>query len=117
MTLQPCTPLRRAETTCRRVFSFWFIVFSFVLLTACSNASERREKALQTFGDVRDTASGAVTEVQSELEDGASVVREFAETMRSALAEVERRWISIREGMGKIREGKELLEEGVKGTK
>lgn len=82
-------------------------------LTACTTASERRQRALKTYQDITETASGAVTEVQSELKEATTVVQDFTEEVRGALAEVERRWNLMREGMGKVQEGKELIEEGV----
>ncbi|MFH0770185.1 MAG: hypothetical protein V1926_02290 [Candidatus Peregrinibacteria bacterium] len=98
------------------------IAFLFVLImggmlfVGCTSTEERQKDALESFGQVENSASGAWLSIMREVEGIVSWGRSLIADIQGGISEAEQRIRAVQDGVGKIQEGKQLIEEGVKGN-
>lgn len=96
----------------RSVLFLWAVFAIGVLLTGCNSVEDQQAQALKWWANIATTASGAVQAGREAVEQSKDVVED---TKRLA-DDLGRRADAVQDGIGKIREGKKLIEAGLGGT-
>jgi len=84
-----------------------------LLLVGCSSVEERQARALQMFGDTVGTATGAIAETTTQMEEAAQTGWNLIGAVKAGIEDIKRRVNAVQQGIEKIQEGKELIEEGL----
>jgi hypothetical protein len=116
-------PRWRSSRGPRQALLFLWAVFVVgLLLGGCTSLKDRQARALNLWAKITGTGVGAVQTAREGVEGAVEAGKEVVDDVRRAakkagdvVQDVDRRVGEIKEGIGKIQEGKALIEWGLSG--
>ena len=84
-------------------------------LAGCSSAQERRDAAVDMFKDLEQTASGAVNDMQGQVDSLMNMGKSVTDGVTDMVEDAQKRINQVQSGVNMMLQGKDLIEAGVSG--
>ncbi|MDP7477240.1 MAG: hypothetical protein QF442_02215, partial [Candidatus Peribacteraceae bacterium] len=105
----PASPMNRAPLSLGVLF-----VLSIALIS-CSPVEDRQDRANDFLKGIGDTASGAVNDAGAQVNDLLNTGKSMTDGITQMINDAKRRFDQVQSGVNLLMQGKDMIEEGVKG--